>query len=164
MGGRQPAARPRPNWAPARIAGRSCGQYPESDRPDLYRRRLVLDVPIGVEAIGGTTSCLPRAATFDFQLREGSTLTRQAIARHLRPLEGAGIVDGVRSGRKSRFEFDPRPIERLGEFLDRVWAQVGSGAGEAEGVRRTINPDSVQSPVEPNAQSEDADSRSAGLS
>ena len=57
------------------------------------------------------------------QLTQGSKLTRQAITKHLRVLEGAGIVHGVRAGRESRFEFDPQPIEGLKEYLDRVSAE-----------------------------------------
>jgi len=57
------------------------------------------------------------------QLTEGSKLTRQAITKHLRVLEGAGIVHSVRSGRESRFEFDPKPIQGIKEYLDRVSEQ-----------------------------------------
>ena len=57
------------------------------------------------------------------QLTEGTRLTRQAITKHLRVLEGAGIVRGVRSGRESLFEFNPKPIETLREYLDLVSEQ-----------------------------------------
>jgi DNA-binding transcriptional ArsR family regulator len=57
------------------------------------------------------------------QLAEGSRLTRQAITKHLRVLEQAGIVHGIRSGRENLFEFDPKPIESLKDYLDLVSAQ-----------------------------------------
>jgi len=57
------------------------------------------------------------------QLTEGSRLTRQAITKHLRVLERAGIVHSVRTGRESVFEFDPEPIEGIREYLDRVSEQ-----------------------------------------
>ncbi len=57
------------------------------------------------------------------QLTEGSRLTRQAITKHLRVLEGAGIVHGVRSGRESLFQLDPQPILEIREYLDLVSAQ-----------------------------------------
>jgi DNA-binding transcriptional ArsR family regulator len=57
------------------------------------------------------------------QLTQGSRLTRQAITKHLRVLEGAGIVRGVRAGRESRFAFDPAPLEEIKEYLDLVSAQ-----------------------------------------
>jgi DNA-binding transcriptional ArsR family regulator len=57
------------------------------------------------------------------QLTEGSKLTRQAITKHLRVLESAGIAHSVRTGRESRFEFDPEPMEGIKEYLDFVSEQ-----------------------------------------
>ena len=57
------------------------------------------------------------------QLTEGSTLTRQAITKHLRVLEGAGVVRSIRSGRESLFRFDPKAIEGVREYLARVSEQ-----------------------------------------
>jgi DNA-binding transcriptional ArsR family regulator len=57
------------------------------------------------------------------QLTRGSKLTRQAITKHLRVLERAGIVHGVRTGRESRFKFDPQPLVGIKEYLDFVSAQ-----------------------------------------
>jgi DNA-binding transcriptional ArsR family regulator len=57
------------------------------------------------------------------QLTQGSKLTRQAITKHLRVLESAGLVHGVRSGRESLFEFDPQPMEEIKRYLDLVSKQ-----------------------------------------
>ena len=57
------------------------------------------------------------------QLTGGSNLTRQAITKHLRVLEGAGLVHGVRAGRESLFQFDPQPIDELRQYLDVVSEQ-----------------------------------------
>ncbi len=60
-------------------------------------------------------------------LTQGSRLTRQAITKHLRVLQGAGIVRGVRVGRESLFELDPKPIEDSKEYLEfvsRRWDQA----------------------------------------
>ena len=57
------------------------------------------------------------------QLSDGSKLTRQAITKHLRVLEGAGIVHSVRAGRESLFGFDPAPMNELRDYLTRVSAQ-----------------------------------------
>jgi len=57
------------------------------------------------------------------QLTHGSKLTRQAITKHLRVLENAGIVHSVRSGRESLYEFDPQPIVGIKEYLDLVSEQ-----------------------------------------
>jgi DNA-binding transcriptional ArsR family regulator len=50
-------------------------------------------------------------------LTERSKLTRQAITKHLRVLETAGIVHSVRSGRESLFKFDLEPIVDATEYL-----------------------------------------------
>jgi len=57
------------------------------------------------------------------QLTEGSQLTRQAITKHLRVLESAGVVHSVRSGRESLFEFDPEPMQEIKKYLDLVSEQ-----------------------------------------
>ena len=57
------------------------------------------------------------------QLAQGSRLTRQAITKHLRVLERAGIVLCVRAGRESRFELDPEPIQEVKAYLDFVSEQ-----------------------------------------
>jgi DNA-binding transcriptional ArsR family regulator len=54
------------------------------------------------------------------QLTEGSRITRQAITKHLRVLENAGIVNAVRNGRESLFELDPEPIAEVRQYLDQV--------------------------------------------
>ncbi len=57
------------------------------------------------------------------QLTHGSRLTRQAITKHLRVLERAGLVHGVRAGRESLFELDPTPLEQARAYLDQVSAE-----------------------------------------
>ncbi len=57
------------------------------------------------------------------QLTEGSRLTRQAITKHLRVLESAGMVHSARTGRESLFELDPQPIEGIRQYLDLVSEQ-----------------------------------------
>src|ERR1017187_7249722 len=57
------------------------------------------------------------------QLTRGSKLTRQAITKHLRVLESAGIVRGVRKGRENLFGFDPQPIAGMMEYLNSVSEQ-----------------------------------------
>src|SRR5438045_8410410 len=57
------------------------------------------------------------------QLTGGSRLTRQAITKHLRVLESAGTVHGVRAGRESGFELDPAPLNELKDHLGRLSEQ-----------------------------------------
>ena len=61
------------------------------------------------------------------RLAQGSTLTRQAITKHLRVLEDVGVVHSVRVGRESLFEFRLEPLKELQSYLERVseqWDQV----------------------------------------
>ena len=57
------------------------------------------------------------------ELTEGSKLTRQAITKHLRVLERVRVVHSVRAGRESLFEFDPRPMEEVKDYLEVVSRQ-----------------------------------------
>ncbi len=57
------------------------------------------------------------------RLADGSALTRQAITKHLRILEGAGVVRSARIGRESVFELRPQPLNELRSYLDRVSGQ-----------------------------------------
>ena len=57
------------------------------------------------------------------QLTEGTRLTRQAITKHLRVLENAGIVHSIRNGRESHFEFNPQPLAEMKGYLESVSAQ-----------------------------------------
>jgi DNA-binding transcriptional ArsR family regulator len=59
----------------------------------------------------------PRSIT---RLAERTTLTRQAVTKHLRVLEGVGVVKSVRAGRESLFAFRPEPLEDLRAFLERI--------------------------------------------
>jgi DNA-binding transcriptional ArsR family regulator len=57
------------------------------------------------------------------QLTEGTDLTRQAVTKHLRVLEGAQIVRNVRSGRESRFELNPVVLREVRSYAEVVSAQ-----------------------------------------
>jgi DNA-binding transcriptional ArsR family regulator len=57
------------------------------------------------------------------RLAEGSTLTRQAVTKHLRVLEDAGVVQSIRVGRESLFEFRGQPLRELQAYLERVSGQ-----------------------------------------
>ena len=57
------------------------------------------------------------------QLADGSPITRQAITKHLRVLEGAGLVRGETAGRQCLFELEPKPLELAKDYLDLVSQQ-----------------------------------------
>lgn len=52
------------------------------------------------------------------RLTLGSSLTRQAITKHLRILQLAGLVRSTRRGRESVFELDPKPLGEARRSLD----------------------------------------------
>lgn len=54
------------------------------------------------------------------QLKRGSRISRQAVTKHLRVLERAGVVHSVRAGRENRFALDPEPLAEMHEYLDRI--------------------------------------------
>jgi DNA-binding transcriptional ArsR family regulator len=61
------------------------------------------------------------------QLTERSKLTRQAVTKHLRVLESAGIVHSTYSGRENRFKLDTRPFKDIKDYLEFVsdqWDQA----------------------------------------
>jgi DNA-binding transcriptional ArsR family regulator len=57
------------------------------------------------------------------QLTQGTRLTRQAVTKHLRVLENADIVRGVRQGRQNLFSLNPEPIQVAKNYLDLVSEQ-----------------------------------------
>ncbi len=63
------------------------------------------------------------------ELTAGSKLTRQAITKHLRVLEQAGMVRCRREGRESRFAFDPQPVEEMRNYLDSISKQWDAALG-----------------------------------
>jgi DNA-binding transcriptional ArsR family regulator len=65
---------------------------------------------------GGSAQSISRLAA-------DSKLTRQAITKHLRVLEEAGIVLSSRAGRESLFQFQPKPMKEMQDYIERVSAQ-----------------------------------------
>lgn len=53
-------------------------------------------------------------------LASGSGVTRQAVAKHLRVLEGAGLARGRRRGREVLWELEARRFAEGARFLERV--------------------------------------------
>ena len=56
-------------------------------------------------------------------LTSGTRLTRQAVTKHLRVLECAGIVRADRVGRESQFALEPKAIIDAQTYLDHVSRQ-----------------------------------------
>lgn len=54
------------------------------------------------------------------QLAEELPITRQAIAKHITMLEGAGLVSRQDAGREIQFAADPTRLDELGSWSSRV--------------------------------------------
>lgn len=57
------------------------------------------------------------------RLARDTALSRQAVTKHLRVLERAGLVESIRVGRESRFTFRAERIDEAKAYLDDVSAQ-----------------------------------------
>lgn len=57
------------------------------------------------------------------RLSAGSSISRQAITKHLRVLEEAGVVQSARAGRESLFELRPQVLDDVQDYLKRVSEQ-----------------------------------------
>lgn len=56
-------------------------------------------------------------------LSANAAITRQAVTKHLRVLEKAGLVSRCQVGRESRYGLRPQPIPDLQSYLSQVSAQ-----------------------------------------
>ena len=80
--------------------------------------RLALLTKIGTE---------PRCSIS--RLTVGSKLTRQAITKHLRVLEEAGLVRGVKAGRENLFELERKRLDDARRALDQISKQWDQALG-----------------------------------
>ncbi len=91
-----------------------------ADSGELAPVFAALGDPTRLNLIAMLTRGRPRSIA---QLAAGSTLTRQAISKHLRVLEHAGIVASERVGREQRFVLAPAAIKEARDHLERAAAQ-----------------------------------------
>jgi DNA-binding transcriptional ArsR family regulator len=63
------------------------------------------------------------------RLTDGTGLTRQAVTKHLKVLEGVGVVRALRAGRESRYALDPAPIAEVSRYLEAVSRQWDDALG-----------------------------------
>jgi len=57
------------------------------------------------------------------RLTEGSSVTRQAITKHLRVMEGSGLVRSSRQGRESVWQLDRQRLHEARRYLDMISTQ-----------------------------------------
>ena len=63
------------------------------------------------------------------RLTDGSHVTRQAIAKHLRVMNQAGLVRSARHGRESVWRLDQRRLEEARRYLDLISRQWDDALG-----------------------------------
>jgi DNA-binding transcriptional ArsR family regulator len=66
-------------------------------------------------------------------------VTRQAVAKHLAALEGAGLVAGRRVGREHRYAPSPAPLAEAAQWMARVggeWDERLARLGQVATTRR----------------------------
>lgn len=57
------------------------------------------------------------------RLTQGGAVTRQAVAKHLRALEDAGLVRGARVGRERIWELETGRLAEVRGYLDQISTQ-----------------------------------------
>ena len=93
-------------------------------RPEPARVFAALGDPVRlalVEALGDG-----RARSIA-ELAQGLPITRQGVTKHLRVLEGAGVLAAERTSRETRFQAEPEALAVARGYLDRVargWGDV----------------------------------------
>jgi DNA-binding transcriptional ArsR family regulator len=60
------------------------------------------------------------------QLTAGTTITRQAVTKHLQVLADAGLVQDLRQGRERLWELTPARLDEARQALDTISAQWGA--------------------------------------
>jgi DNA-binding transcriptional ArsR family regulator len=63
------------------------------------------------------------------RLAKGTSVTRQAITKHLRVLEGAGLTRSTRQGRESVWTLDMKSLEEARRYLDMIGRQWEDALG-----------------------------------
>lgn len=76
--------------------------------------------PTRLALVGKLSDGRPRSIA---GLSADAAITRQAVTKHLRILEGVGLVISARVGRESRFTLRPEPIAEMLDYLDSVSRQ-----------------------------------------
>jgi DNA-binding transcriptional ArsR family regulator len=66
------------------------------------------------------------------RLTAGSRVTRQAISKHLRVLESAGVVRSRRHGRETLWQLEQRRLQEARQYLDLISAQWDGALGRLQ--------------------------------
>jgi DNA-binding transcriptional ArsR family regulator len=103
---------------------------PRTERPRRKAATLSASAPV-FAALGDATRlrlvatlCAGGALSIA-QLTAGTTITRQAVTKHLQVLADAGLVHDLRQGRERLWEFTPARLDEARQALDAISAQWG---------------------------------------
>jgi DNA-binding transcriptional ArsR family regulator len=90
----------------------------------LFRRHAPVFAALSDETrlslLATLSAGVPRSIS---QLSLDSKMSRQAITKHLRVLENAGLVRGEATGRECLFELQPQPLDEIRDYLELVSKQ-----------------------------------------
>lgn len=64
-------------------------------------------------------------------------VTRQAVSKHLATLRDAGLVEGERQGRETRYRLRPEPLAEAMTWMARVGAEWDARLGSLERLLRS---------------------------
>jgi DNA-binding transcriptional ArsR family regulator len=85
---------------------------------------------LGDETRLGLVSTLSTAGPQSIaRLTAGTQVTRQAVTKHLRVMEKAGLVSATRHGKEQRWEFVPAGLEEVRRSLDVISQQWDAALG-----------------------------------
>lgn len=83
-----------------------------------------------------------RGAQSATTLSEGASVTRQAIVKHLRVLEGAGLVTYEKRGREVLYALETRRLDEAGVFLNGISAGWDRAIERLRKIVEDLPPDS----------------------
>ena len=83
-------------------------------RSDSHATFWALSDPVRVEILDRVAAGTEVTVT---QLAEVLPMSRQAVSRHTKTLEEAGLLIGVKTGREHRYQVDLVALDEAGEWL-----------------------------------------------
>jgi DNA-binding transcriptional ArsR family regulator len=95
-------------------------------RPESHETFWALSDPVRVEILDRVASGSQVTVT---QLAGVLPMSRQAVSRHARTLEEAGLLVGMKSGREHRYRVDLAVLDEAGKWLQARTASWESALG-----------------------------------
>lgn len=92
----------------------------ETSKAEAAQRFAALGDPHRLELIGALSAGDEKSIS---QLGSGAAISRQALTKHLRVLEQAGLVRATRFGREVRFRLERAAVAEAEQFLTLVTRQ-----------------------------------------